>query len=217
MMCTYLTYLRDNKHFFPKTILDVGANVGNFTKTCKIIWPLSKFIMVEGNKECAFPLSMIGQTYYIELLGEEDGKKVIFYKTTVSPTNTGNSIYKENTLIYSDEKLIKEERKLIKLDTLLKDSTLMIDFAKLDTQGSELDIIKGGIKTLKNCKYILIEVSLKYYNEGIPLKHDIVNFMSSIGFSANEIVEQHIWASSEQVSDIKIGEVFQEDIMFFKD
>jgi len=217
MINKYLTDLRNTKKFFPQTILDIGANVGNFTMMCKTIWPLSNSILIEGTKECAFRLAFIGDPFYIELLGDEDGKKVTFYKTKISDTNTGNSIYKENSVHYNDEKVITEERKLVKLDTLLKNFQRPIDFAKLDTQGSELDILKGGVKTLSKCKYILIEVSLKYYNEGIPLKADIVNFMSSMGYNNKEIVQQHIWQSIEKIGDIKMGDIYQEDIMFIKD
>lgn len=217
MIHKYLTKLRDSKKFVPKTILDIGANEGNFSRGCKSIWPFSNFIMIEGNKDCTFQLATSGFPYHIELLGDRDGKTVTFYKTIISPTCTGNSYYRENTSAYDDEKVIKETRRLITLDTLLQDFKGSIDLAKLDTQGSELDILKGGIKTLSHCKYILIEVSLKYYNQNIPLKTDIVNFMSNMGYNNREIVDQHIWQSNEQVDGLKIGDIFQEDIMFIKD
>jgi len=217
MIINYLTDLRNKEKFFPETILDIGANVGNFTRQCKTIWPLANSIMIEGTRECSFALSTIGEKFYIELLGDENGKKVTFYKTKVSDTNTGNSIYKENSVHYNDEKVIKEERRLVKLDSLLENFPRPIDFAKLDTQGSELNILKGGIKTLSTCKYILIEVSLKYYNEGVPLKDEIVNFMSSMGYNNREVVETHVWNSMEKIDDIRMGDIYQQDIMFKKD
>jgi len=216
MIQQYLTKLRDTKRFSPNLILDIGANLGNFTRTTQSIWPLSNSIMVEGTKECTFRLSSVGQPFHIELLGDEDGKEVTFYKTHYSATNTGNSIYRENTSTYNDERVILEKRKLITLDTLLKNEYRKIDFAKLDTQGSELNILKGGVKTLSTCKYILIEVSLKYYNEGVPLKEDIVNFMSSMGYNNIDVVEEHIWSSNEIVGDIKIGDIYQQDLIFSK-
>jgi len=217
MIPKYLTHLRDSKRFVPRTILDIGANVGNFSRTCKQIWPFTKVIMFEGNMACTYPLATIGDPFHIVLLGDEDNKPVTFYGTSLTPTCTGNSIYRENTSAYNDEKVIKEKRKLVKLDTLMKKHTGPIDFAKLDTQGSELDILKGGVETLSQCKYILIEVSLKYYNDGIPLKADIVNFMSSMGYNNREIVDHHIWQSNEKLDGFNIGDVFQEDIMFIKD
>jgi FkbM family methyltransferase len=214
MINKYLQKL-SNK-FAPKNILDIGANVGEFTRYCKQYWPLSTSYMIEGNEECIPYLIQVNQPYFIKLLGDQDNKEVTFYKSKVSNICTGNSIYKENTSAYNDINLIKETKQLITLDTLFKDKNIKFDFAKLDTQGSELDILKGGLKTLSTCKYILIEVSLKYYNEGIPLKEDIQNFMKEIGYNNQEVIEQHIWQSTEKVEDIKYGDVFQEDIIFSK-
>jgi FkbM family methyltransferase len=216
MIKTYLENLRNKTGFTPKNILDIGANVGNFTRFCKYLWPLSKVYMFEGNNECISELIQINEPFYSVLLSDEDNKVLTFYKTKLCNTCTGNSVYKENTSAYSDENLIEENKTSITLDTIFKNNNIIFDFAKLDTQGSELDIIKGGLKTLSNCKYILIEVSLKYYNEGIPLKNDVINFMKEIGYNKYEIVEQHIWESSEKLFDIRNGEVFQEDIIFFK-
>jgi hypothetical protein len=75
-----------------------------------------------------------------------------------------------------------------RLDDVVKPS---YDFIKLDTQGSELDIMKGGQKTLDNAKYILIETSVVEYNENAPLKEEIFNYLSSIGFKPLEMVEDH--------------------------
>ena len=215
MISDYLEKLR-NKGFFPNNILDIGANVGNFTKMCKRIWPLSKSVMIEGNKNCTFELSLIGDPFYINLLGDEDNKTVTFYKSKVSDKCTGNSIYRENTDAYNDENVIMTTETLITLDTLLKHTGIKPEFAKLDTQGSELDILKGGHEVLKECKYILLEVSLKYYNEGIHLKEEVVNFMQSYGYNNYEVIEDHI-ADSNSMFGIKKGDIFQQDIMFIRD
>jgi FkbM family methyltransferase len=216
MIHDHLERLR-NKGFHPSNILDIGANNGNFTRFCKYLWPLSRVHMIEANSECIPNLIQLNEPFYHQLLGSEDNRVINFYKTRVSNTCTGNSVYRENTCAYSDENLIVETKSLITLDTLFKDKNVRFDFAKLDTQGSELDIMKGGTKTLSTCKYILLEVSLKYYNEGIPLKDEVVNHMKDFGYEGFEVIEQHIWESPEKVKDIKNGEVFQEDIMFIKD
>ena len=199
--------------FTPKNVLDIGANIGGFTKECRKFWPLADYYLIEGNEICEPALRYMNEHYYIELLGDMDGREVTFYKTTVSQICTGNSIYRELTPAYDDDKLIKETRKLITLDTLFKNNDIVFDFAKLDTQGSELDIMRGGVKTLLSCKYILLEVSLKQYNANIPLKDEVVDYMMGIGYKKHEIIEQHIWLS-ESLPHIRHGDVFQEDIIF---
>jgi FkbM family methyltransferase len=217
MIFDYLAKLRD-KRFVPKNVLDVGANAGNFSTRCKRdIWPFSTdYYLVEADEDNRFNLMMTGFTFFMNVLGDEDGKFVTFFKTKDSPGCTGNSYYREKTKHYTDEKIIKENKKLITLDTLFKDKNIIFDFAKLDTQGSELDVLKGGKKTLSTCKYILIETSLKYYNEGVPLKDDIVNFMKDFSYNNYDIVEQHKWEQVEPVGNINYGDIFQEDLIFYK-
>ena len=78
------------------------------------------------------------------------------------------------------------------------------DFIKMDTQGSELDIIKGGLNTIKKCKYLLIEVSLMSLNENAPLKQDIVKFLSRNNIKPVDVLYDHIID----------GELTQQDVLF---
>jgi FkbM family methyltransferase len=217
MMFEYLAGLT-GKGFIPKNVLDIGANFGNFSARCKAeIWPvLTNFYLIEANEECRFNLMMTGFPIFINLLSDVDEKIIPFYKTKDVMGCTGNSTYREKTIHYTDDHVVIVNKKTITLDTLFKDKNIKFDFAKLDTQGSELDILKGGRKTLSTCKYILIEVSLKYYNEGVPLKDDIIKFMKEFSFNKYDIVEQTFWQAAEPLGDIHHGDLYQEDIMFYK-
>jgi FkbM family methyltransferase len=41
---------------------------------------------------------------------------------------------------------------------------------KIDVQGCELDILKGGINIINNAKYLVIELHNIQYNRGAPLE-----------------------------------------------
>ena len=56
------------------------------------------------------------------------------------------------------------------------------DLIKIDTQGSELDIIEGGINTFNNAKVVITEVSFDNYNEGGCTKDEILKKMSDLKF-----------------------------------
>jgi FkbM family methyltransferase len=58
-----------------------------------------------------------------------------------------------------------------------------IDLIWIDTQGTELNVFKGGIETLKKVKVILTEVGLKPYYHGHTLKKEIDEFLISLGFT----------------------------------
>lgn len=74
----------------------------------------------------------------------------------------------------------------IKLQTLdvwaLEKKILYIDFMKLDTQGSELDILRGATTLLTQTSLIEIEVEFSEIYEGQPLFADVDSFMRANGF-----------------------------------
>jgi FkbM family methyltransferase len=176
------------KYFYPKNILDIGAHCGEFNAHCKHFFPDSKIISIEGNESCEKDLKNNNCDYKILLLGKEN-KKVIFYKQKNDLACTGNSIYKELTEHFNDDALIKEEKNLKMLDEVF-DQTTTFDLIKIDTQGSELDILEGGKNLAQKANGILLEVSLEPYNEGAPLYDEVVKYMNSIGFEEKETLDR---------------------------
>jgi len=175
-------------YFHPYRILDIGANIGQFHQLTKQTFPEAYVFSIEASPECEQYLKQITDQYYIGLLAK-DTSEYDFYSRKEAPTGTGNSIYRELTHYYSDDQLEIIKQKGIKLDDLFElDSEF--DLIKIDTQGSELDIITGGINLCKKAKGILLEVSLTQYNEGAPLHEEVINFMENIGFKATTILDE---------------------------
>ena len=56
------------------------------------------------------------------------------------------------------------------------------DVLVLDTQGSELEIIKGAEILLREVKYIMCEISVRELYKDSPLEFDIVNYLDSRNF-----------------------------------
>jgi len=189
------------KYFNPQTILDIGAHHGEFNHHCRAYFPNSYIFSIEGNELCEEILKNNNCLYLIALLGKEK-QKTIFYKTKLDLHCTGNSLYKELTTHYNDINLIKEEKELQTIDEIFS-ANETFDLIKIDTQGSELDILEGGKKIVQNAKGILLEVSIKPYNEGAPLYNDVINYMNSIGFENKEFLD----GSMESI---------QADILFIK-
>jgi len=124
-----------------KNILDIGANVGAFSNLCKSIVQDSTIYMVEANPQCEQSLKNTGNKYYIAALSDEN-KEVTFYINANNPVCTGASYYKENGVAYIGANEIKLNTVL--LDELLSNENIVFDFVKIDVQGSELDVIRGG-------------------------------------------------------------------------
>jgi len=177
-------------YFYPNTILDIGANVGQFHILCKQIYPNSYIFSIEASTNCEDYLKQITDQYLIALLAK-DNSEYNFFTTKHSETGTGNSIYRELTEHYSDEYISIIKKQGIKLDDIFE-SDSKFDLIKIDTQGSELDIITGGIELCKKAKGILLEVSLTQYNENSPLYHDVIKYMKEIGFEMKEVLDENI-------------------------
>ena len=207
-------YLKElSKKYKPNSILDIGAHHGEFSKFCKSLWKDVDLLMLEGNDECESVLEQLPFDHCIVLLSDTN-KEVTLYLNPKNLSCTGTSYYKERTRHY------KESVEIIKntytLDEVVEEmDNKKYDIIKIDTQGSELDIIKGGLKTVQNCLYLIMEVSTLQYNEGSPLFDEIVEYMNSIGFSDYEVIEEHMWKDPNE-DVFECGEIFQLDVVFKK-
>ena len=187
-MKTIIEFLwRNNVH----TLLDVGANVGDWSSYVRHHIPDLKIFMLEANEECRPFLQGTGMAFDIACLSDSE-KDVKLYKNPANAVCTGTSYYLENTEYYADKTftLVKTKR----LDDVVEAKFGRIprfDYIKMDTQGSEADILRGGPKTIAAATYLQLELSLIPYNEGAPLKDEMITLLGTLGFEPVKKVEDH--------------------------
>ena len=58
------------------------------------------------------------------------------------------------------------------------------DFLKLDVQGFELAVLRGGLRALQSAEAALLEVNLMETYKGAPLLNETVTFMEDHGMLA---------------------------------
>ena len=123
--------------------LDIGAYRGDFSKLINRLWPGIKVWQFEAD-ERQKPRNP--DAYYI-LLGDQPGERDFYTVDEKDAYTTGSSIYRETTEFYRDPIILK--KKMTTLDRIMR----RVDFSgnwkehglvKLDTQGSEVDILKGA-------------------------------------------------------------------------
>jgi FkbM family methyltransferase len=193
------------KYFTPNSILDIGANIGQFYNECKEIFPNSYYYLIEGNDYCEENLTGLGVDFSISLLSDSE-KDVDFYLRKNEIKCTGNSIYREKTPFFTDEEITIIRKKTNTLNNLIPDKTF--DLIKIDVQGSEIDIINGGMDIINKTKGIILEVSLVEYNENSPMKNQVIEFMDKIGFYPAEILGT--------IGHPITHELIQEDLLFLR-
>jgi FkbM family methyltransferase len=185
-----------SKYLTPIRILDIGANTGQFHRLAKSKFPDSYIFSIEAENSCEPELKLVTNNYIITLLAK-DNNQYEFYKLKSNSKNTGNSIYKELGEHYIPLNTDIEYKIGTRLDDLF-DDTSVFDLIKIDTQGSELDIISGGINICKKAKGILLEVSLTQCNLGAPLINDVIKFMDNIGFENVSILDESTYKEFKQ-------------------
>lgn len=100
------------------------------------------------------------------------------YAKLYSDQNNRDYVLGEAALAVKQESMTTDS-----LDELSQSLALpQCDFLSLDTQGSELDILKGAEITLNSCVGLQLEVAFAEVYKGQPLFNDIDVFLRSKGF-----------------------------------
>ena len=160
--------------------LDLGAFEGKWTKLLREVYPSAQ---VDANTDKERLLRALGDCR-IAVLGDADGREVDYYKCLDGDAGTGNGIYRENTAF----SFAAEKRKCVTLSTLLG-SPEGFDLIKMDVQGAELDVIRGGLPIVINSRYLLLELQTHNYNLGAPHFEEVVAFLHGHGFGVVDIVD----------------------------
>ena len=145
---------------------------------------------------------MVDTKYKIAALGDEE-REVTFYTRSDKPETEGNSYYKEANYWDIPQLVQENTMTLQRLDNIFKDS-YVFDLIKIDTQGSELDILKGGKDLVSKSKAIILEVAYIEYNLGAPSSDEVIEYMRDIGFENKMSIGEHY--EGEDVS--------QKDLLF---
>lgn len=182
------------------TVYDIGANKGTWAVGVKeTVLPNSYFYLFEGNPTHKPHLDNTGFPYYIGILSNPGRTSVEYY----AENTTGDSYYKENTAHYDNK--ISCTMPCATLDSVVTEAGLPPPgLLKIDTQGSELDILSGALNLLPVVDLVYLECPIIEYNLGAPNIQEYLDFMKQHNFIPMDILEVH---TSEHT-------LLQVDIMF---
>lgn len=194
-MNRYQIYNSIKEHGFdPNVIVDCGAAGGEWTREIRSVFNTSQIVGIDANKwtDGNIPDTDITE---IAVLADKDNKEMIFYRQKNHIDNgkfcTGDSLFIEDTQHYQEHNTIKELVKTKTLKSILEKYNIKdIDLLKIDTQGSELLIMKGLGQQLKNIEFIELEISLIEYNKDGCMFYDVIDFLKT-DFEIYDIVELH--------------------------
>ena len=185
------------------SVYDIGAWNGDWSKRTKAdACPNADFFLFEANPAYDRVLASTGFPYMCGTALSNPGRETVeFY----NGTNTGDSYYKETTTHYDNQGTI--QLPCTTIDKLVTDINLPIpQFIKIDTQGSELDILAGAESILDRVDLIYTECPILRYNSGAPDFQDYLDFFKKHKFVPIDILEHH---HSDNI-------LIQVDVMFMR-
>lgn len=175
-----------------RTIIDVGANKGQFSRMISEIFPdayiysfeplpepfeeLKKWAMQQNEKVKAFNLA----------LGDTEGEIEMFSHIEHSPSSSFLKTANICEEIYPfTQKQIPVPVKLTNLDNWVKSLSIPLIpeiFIKLDVQGYEDRVIRGGQETFNMAKACVLEVNLDKLYEKQATFNDITILLYNLGY-----------------------------------
>jgi FkbM family methyltransferase len=197
------------------TVIDVGANTGQFATEIHGLLPAAKHIYsfeplhdvyLEMEKRCS---GIPGFKGFNIGLGEKNGT-ISIKRSKYSPSSSFlpmGSLHKKR--YPKTAETFDEQVEMKRLDDVAPGLDLSGNvLLKMDVQGFEGAVIKGGPATVSKAKVLLLETSFVELYEGQPLFDDIYRLLRPLGFKYIGRFAQH-W-------DNKADEVMYEDSVFVK-
>jgi len=203
----YLEHMSSDMNIKPKVIFDVGSCVMHFQRHAKRIWRDADIYCFDAFSYLKPLYKRTNVNFDNVLLYSDDYCRIKWYENPLY--YGGNSIYREQTSYFPDTQYKILET--ITLDTLVKLKNYPYpDLIKLDTQGSELDIIKGAPLCMEHASYLIIEIVRDgiEYNRGGYKKNEVIDYLKNIGwyvlnsdFSSNPVDSDWCFVNAKKLKE----------------
>lgn len=198
-------------------IFDIGANTGQFALGLLEGGFSGEIVSVEPLKEARGTLSAKAakhERWTVAprcVVGDENGQTVINVSKNLVSSSVLDVCETHTSAEPSVEYVAKEPVDMKTLDTLASAYVAddKVSFVKIDTQGFEWQVIKGGQETLRRATGVLCELSTTPLYEGQKLWLEVVEELRKLGFS--------LWAIQPMFVDRQTGRTLQFDAIFFRE
>jgi FkbM family methyltransferase len=170
------------REFQPAGIVDIGASRGDFARMCRARWPEARIACFEPLPERVTDLQawarrVQGVQVFPTLLGEQVADAVPLHHA-----DTASSVLMEAD--WPPESI--HLHPMTTLDAVRQDLPTP-HLIKLDVQGYELPVLKGGLRVLSEASVVITEVSLLDLQTNVPLVDDVTHWLAGQGWVMYDI------------------------------
>ena len=178
-----------------KTVIDVGANTGQFAKMISSVFPKAHIYCFEPLPEPFTKLKKWtekntggrgGCTVFNVALGQNEGEVEMLAHLDHSPSSSLLETTEVCETIYPFTQ--KQAKVKVKLTTLDKVSSQYINsftsdtLIKLDVQGYEDRVIRGGTETFRKARACILEINLDSLYENQANFKEILSLLYELGY-----------------------------------
>ncbi|MBI5403063.1 MAG: FkbM family methyltransferase [Ignavibacteriae bacterium] len=150
-------------------IFDIGANVGNYSESIKLLSPDSTLFSFEPHPKIYKSLEASSKKSKYKAfniaLGKEESKLMLYdYENNTEGTEHA-SLFKETFEKFYNEKVTSYEVDVITLDKFVKENNIgTINLLKIDTEGNDYNVLLGAKESLTNGKIDIIHFEFNSMN-----------------------------------------------------
>jgi FkbM family methyltransferase len=163
---------------------DIGAYRGDFAAELLRVWPEAELVCFEPLEkrrreiEVRFAANSRVQARP-DLLGARSGERVRF-----GLAETASSVLLEHV----NRSIQRVESTTAALDDLIAGGLpAPAELWKLDVQGYELAVLRGGERALAGAHALVLEVNLLDIHQGVPLLDEVTSWLAGLGFVAYDL------------------------------
>jgi FkbM family methyltransferase len=187
--------------FEVRTVIDVGIAFG--TSPIYDAFPHARYFLVEPVAECRPVLERLKQRlnaeYFLVAAGAENGEVTFNVHDDIS----GSSLF-----LQVEGKILDGEARptpMRRLDSLLPENLEHPVFLKVDTQGAEIEVLKGLGTRIGEIDLLILETTMMPMRHGIPQFAEIVRFCDEAGFAVYDVLEGHMRALDGALAQIDLA------------
>jgi FkbM family methyltransferase len=197
-----------------KTVLDIGANVGHFALAISYLLPEAKVYSFEPLPECFKELehrtsNNTNIKAFNVALGNESGS-LMFRRNEYNFSSSFLEMSPLHVTAFPESaKCETTEVDIERLDDFAQNLEIKKPFlAKIDVQGFEDQVLKGGMETIYNANMIIVETSFFTLYKNQPLFDDIYLRLKAHNYT--------YVGAFDSLRDPISGRVLQEDSIFIR-
>ncbi|PTX57156.1 FkbM family methyltransferase [Litoreibacter ponti] len=177
--------------FTPDCVIDVGVHDG--TPWLYKSFPDAHFVLVDPQAECEGVVrrgvSPKSWDFRAVALGAAPGKAMLNVPETEPGKGGAMASLMERTdkLADSFTDVAQREVPVITLDTMAADLPGRLGL-KIDTEGFEPDVLKGGAETLKRCDFVILEMSVTHRFKDVAPPSQVIALLAEAGLEFRDVL-----------------------------